>query len=81
MPEGSEKEFFAEVGLEAREFFPVLGPESIKRYLTKPDGTILGAPPPGTPRPEPSPEMKEALAAINVKPGASFYTLVDVVVP
>jgi methyltransferase (TIGR00027 family) len=81
MPEGAEKEFFGEVGLEPREFFPVFGSESLKRYLTKPDGTILGAPPPGTPRPEPSPEMKEALASMNIKPGASFYTLVDLVVP
>ena len=81
MPDGAEKEFFAEVGLEPREFFPVFGPESIERYLTNPDGTILGAPPPGTPRPEVSPEMKEAIAEMNVKPGTSFYTLVDLVVP
>jgi methyltransferase (TIGR00027 family) len=81
VPDGAEKEFFAEVGLEPREFFPVVGPEAIKRYLTKPDGTILGAPPPGTPRPEMPPEMKAAIAELGMKPGASFYTLVELVVP
>jgi methyltransferase (TIGR00027 family) len=81
MPDGAEKEFFAEVGLEPREFFPVFGPESIKRYLTKPDGTILGAPPPDTPRPQLPPEMQAAVAAMYSRPGSSFYTLVDLVVP
>jgi methyltransferase (TIGR00027 family) len=81
VPDGAEKEFFTSVGLEAREFFPVVGPEAIKRYLTKPDGTILGAPPPGTPRPELLPEMKAAIAELGIKPSASFYTLVELVAP
>jgi methyltransferase (TIGR00027 family) len=81
VPDGEEKEFFAGVGLEPREFFPVVGPEAIKRYLTKPDGTILGAPPPGTPRPQFSPEVQAAIAELGMKPGASFYTLVELVVP
>lgn len=81
MPDGAEKEFFTSVGLEPREFFPVVGPEAIKRYLTKPDGTVLGAPPPDAPRPEMPPEMKAAIAELGIKPGASFYTLAELVVP
>lgn len=80
VPDGAEKEFFVGVGLEPREFFPAFGPESIKRYLTKPDGTILGAPPPDAPRPQLSPEMQAAIAEFGIKPGASFYTLVELVV-
>jgi methyltransferase (TIGR00027 family) len=80
VPDGAEKEFFAEAGLEPKEFFPVLGPEAIKRYLTKPDGTILGAPPQGTPRPQLSPEAQAAIVAMNIKPGSSFYTLVELTV-
>jgi methyltransferase (TIGR00027 family) len=79
VPDGAEKEFFEGAGLEVRELFPVFGPEAIKRYLTKPDGTILGAPPPDAPRPELPPEMKAALAEVGFKPGASFYTLVELV--
>jgi methyltransferase (TIGR00027 family) len=81
VPDGAEKEFFASVGLEPRESFPMFGPEAIKRYLTKPDGTILGAPPPGAPRPELPAEMKAALAEMGIKPGVSSYTLVELVVP
>jgi hypothetical protein len=81
MPDGAEKEFFAGLGLEAREFFPVFGTEAIKRYLTKPDGTILGAPPPDAPRPQLSPEIQAAAAAMGLRPGGSFYTLVDLMVP
>ncbi len=80
VPDGAEKEFFAGVGLEPREFFPAFGAEAIKRYLTKPDGTILGSPPPDTPRPEMPPEMKAAIAELGIKPGGSFYTLVELVV-
>jgi methyltransferase (TIGR00027 family) len=81
LTDGAEKEFFAEVGLEPREFFPMFAPESIKRYLTKPDGTILGAPPPDAPRPQLSPEMQAAIAELGIKPGASFYNLVELAVP
>jgi methyltransferase (TIGR00027 family) len=80
VPDEAQREFFEGTGLEVRELFPVFGPESIKRYLTKPDGTILGAPPPDAPRPELRPEMKAALAEMGFKPGASFYTLVELVV-
>lgn len=81
MPDGAEKEFFASVGLEPREFFPVFGPEAIKRYLTKADGTILGAPPPDAPRPQLPPDAQAAIAAMYSRPGSSFYTLVDLIVP
>jgi methyltransferase (TIGR00027 family) len=81
VPSGAEREFFAEAGLEAREFFPMFGPDAIKRYLTKPDGSILGAPPPDAPRPNLTPEMQAAIAEMGIKPGSSFYNLVELVVP
>ena len=81
VPDGAGKEFLEGTGLEVRELFPVFGPDSIKRYLTKPDGTVLGAPPPDAPRPELPPEMKAALAEMGFKPGASFYTLAELAVP
>jgi methyltransferase (TIGR00027 family) len=80
LPDGQEREFFAGLGLEPREFFPVFSPVSIKRYLTRPDGTVLGAPPPDTPRPQIPPEAQTAAAAM-AKRGSSFYTLVELVVP
>jgi hypothetical protein len=81
VPDGEEKEFFASVGLVPREFFPAFGPDAIKRYLTKPDGTMLGAPLGSTPRPQPSPEMQAAATELGIKPGSSFYTLAELVVP
>jgi O-methyltransferase involved in polyketide biosynthesis len=81
VPDGKEKEFFESVGLETREIFPAFGPQAIKRYLTKPDGTILGASPPDAPRPQLSAEMLAAIAEMGVKPGMSFYNLVELVVP
>jgi methyltransferase (TIGR00027 family) len=79
MPDGSEREFFASVGLEAHEFFPAFGPQAIQRYLTRPDGTVLGALPPNTAYPQLPPEAQAAVAALS-KTGASFYTLVELVV-
>ena len=43
LPLGSEREFLREFGLELRESFAVGGEESLKRYLTKADGTQVGA--------------------------------------
>ena len=43
LPEDGEREFLREFGLELREAFPVGGEESSKRFLTKSDGTQLGA--------------------------------------
>jgi methyltransferase (TIGR00027 family) len=76
LPDGKEREFFTELGFEPREFFPIYSPESVKRYLTRPDGTILGAPPPGTPRPQLPAEVQSA-AAVFAQSGRSFYTLVE----
>jgi methyltransferase (TIGR00027 family) len=81
LPDGHEREFFAEVGLETLELFPVLGPESIKRYLTRPDGTILGAPPPGAPPRPPLPPEAQSAMAVFAKSGSSFYTLAELAVP
>jgi methyltransferase (TIGR00027 family) len=76
LPDGKEREFFTELGLEPREFFPVYSPESVKRYLTRADGTILGAPPPGTPRPQ-LPAEAQSAAAVLAQSGSSFYTLAE----
>jgi hypothetical protein len=44
LPVDGEREYLRELGLTLREVLPVGGGESIKRYLTKADGTQLGAP-------------------------------------
>jgi methyltransferase (TIGR00027 family) len=43
LPVGGEREFLGEVGLDLREAFTIGGEESLKRYLTKADGTQVGA--------------------------------------
>ena len=43
IPVGGEREFLAEFGLELREAFAIGGEESLKRYVTKSDGTQVGA--------------------------------------
>jgi len=40
---GAEREFLGEFGLDLREAFAIGGEESVKRYLTKADGTQVGA--------------------------------------
>ena len=43
LPVGGEREFLGEFGLELREALTVGGEESLKRYLTRADGTQVGA--------------------------------------
>jgi methyltransferase (TIGR00027 family) len=43
LPVGGEREFLAELGLDLRELLMVGGEDSLKRYLTKADGTQVGA--------------------------------------
>jgi hypothetical protein len=43
LPVRGEREFLREFGLELREAFAIGGEESIKRYVTKSDGTPVGA--------------------------------------
>ncbi len=43
LPLGGEREFLAALGLELREAFMIGGEDSIKRYLTRADGTQVGA--------------------------------------
>lgn len=43
LPVGGEREFLGECGLELREAFMIGGEDSLKRYLTKADGTQVGA--------------------------------------
>jgi len=43
LPVGGEREFLSELGLELREAFMIGGEESLKRYLTRADGTQVGA--------------------------------------
>lgn len=79
LPDGKEQAFFEDLGFEVCEKFPVFGPESIKRYLTRPDGTMLGAPPPDAPRPQLSPEAQN-MATVMSKSGSSFYSLIELAV-
>ena len=43
LPVGGEREFLREFGLELREALTIGGEESLKRYLTRADGTQVGA--------------------------------------
>jgi methyltransferase (TIGR00027 family) len=43
LPMGGEREFLGELGLELREALMIGGEESIRRYLTRSDGTQVGA--------------------------------------
>ncbi len=43
LPVGGEREFLGELGLELREAFTIGGEESLRRYATKSDGTLVGA--------------------------------------
>ena len=43
LPVGGEREFLGEFGLDLREAFMIGGEESLKRYLTRADGTEVGA--------------------------------------
>jgi methyltransferase (TIGR00027 family) len=43
LPVGGEREFLREFGLELREAFTIGGEESLKRYVTRSDGTQVGA--------------------------------------
>jgi methyltransferase (TIGR00027 family) len=42
LPENAEREFLKDLGLQMRELLPIGGEESVKRYLTRSDGTIFG---------------------------------------
>jgi methyltransferase (TIGR00027 family) len=43
LPVGGEREFLGEFGLDLREAFTIGGEESLKRYLTRADGSQVGA--------------------------------------
>lgn len=60
LPVGGEREFLRELGLELREAFTVGGEESLKRYVTKADGTQVGAQ-----------AMAEAMARMRERAGAA----------
>lgn len=79
LPDGKEREFFTELGLEPVELFSIFSPDAIKRYLTAPDGTIVGMPPPDA-RPK-LPEEAQSAAAVMSQKGSSFYTLAELAVP
>ena len=53
VPDMKEREFFRECGLEVREILSFFGPEAVKRYLTRSDGTKLGTIRGGPPRHRP----------------------------
>jgi methyltransferase (TIGR00027 family) len=42
IPDMQEKEFFRDCGLQLREVLSFFGRDSVKRYLTRADGTVLG---------------------------------------
>ncbi len=79
LPDGKEREFFADVGLEVIELFSLFSPDAVKRYLTRPDGTVFGVPSPEQ-RPK-LPEEAESAAALMSQKGSSFYTLAELRAP
>jgi methyltransferase (TIGR00027 family) len=62
IPLDGEKDFLAGVGLDLREMLTIGGPESVARYLTRADGTVMGAE--GTARAE---AMRKAVIAKMVE--------------
>jgi methyltransferase (TIGR00027 family) len=50
VPDEKEREFFAECGLEVREFLSFFGRDAVRRYLTRSDGTKFGSIRGGRPR-------------------------------
>jgi methyltransferase (TIGR00027 family) len=50
VPDEKEREFFAESGLQVREFLSFFGRDVVQRYLTRSDGTKLGSIRGGRPR-------------------------------
>ncbi|MCU1335870.1 MAG: hypothetical protein JWO19_1451, partial [Bryobacterales bacterium] len=49
IPDAGEREFLAKLGLELREVLPIGGEESMKRFLTRSDGTPYMSLPPRPP--------------------------------
>lgn len=78
VPGGEEKQFFGEAGLDVAELFPVYSAESVKRYLTRSDGTIVGMPA-GAARPELPPEA--LAAAMEIGKRGAWYALAELTVP
>jgi methyltransferase (TIGR00027 family) len=79
MPDGREREFFQATGLEPRETFSMFSKEAVQRYLTRADGSILGADMAAS-RPQLSPEAQSAATEL-AKRGSAFYALAELAVP
>ena len=78
LPDGHEQEFFEQLGFEMRERFPIFGPEAMKRYLTRSDGTPYITAPATRPQLD---SVAQAAATALAQSGSSFYTLAELVVP
>lgn len=77
LPDGAEREFFAELGFETKEMFGIYNPDSVVRYATRKDGTMFGLTP-GMPRAFPSQSGAGATAAAISQRGSSlFYALAE----
>jgi methyltransferase (TIGR00027 family) len=76
VPDGAEREFFAELGFDLAQMFPVYSVETMARYATRKDGTTFGMTP-GMPRPAPS---QAANAAAMSGRAGSFYSLAELTV-
>lgn len=76
VPDGVEREFFAELGFDLAQMFSVYGMETIARFATRKDGTTFGMTP-GMPRPVPAP----AANAMTMSGRAgTFYSLAELTV-
>ncbi|MBV8842017.1 MAG: SAM-dependent methyltransferase [Bryobacterales bacterium] len=81
IPDNREREFFCENGLELIELAPMFGPESMKRYLTRQDGSIVGLPR-GVKEWKPPPELTSAsIGAAVAARNPRFYAIAEAIVP
>src|SRR5690606_31459659 len=67
IPLDNEQEFMAGVGLQLREVLLIGGPESVARYLTRADGSLVGAE--ATARADALRQAAMARAAESMAPG------------
>jgi methyltransferase (TIGR00027 family) len=83
VPDVQQAEFFAALGLDMADKLPMFSPDTAKRYLTRPDGTVFGMPP-AAPSPQQaprfSPEVQAAMVALGQKTQGSWYTFAELTV-
>jgi O-methyltransferase involved in polyketide biosynthesis len=78
IPSGEEKEFFAGTGLELVDAMEMFSQESIQRYLTRQDGSVVGLPP-GMQRWTP-PQGSASMGAVASAANPRWYSMAELAV-